>query len=421
MIAGAIGNAIEFYDFIVYAYLAHYFAKHFFPTDDPVTGLLASYGGFAAGMLMRPIGGILIGTIGDKIGRKMALQISVLMISLPTLIIGFLPTYDAIGIWAPILLLLMRLIQGLSVGGEYSAAIVFLVERAPAKDRGFAGSFSPLGAMFGLLLGSLVAFVCTASLGETVMNEWGWRVPFIASILLTLIGLIVRRSIAPDSISKDQASASPVLDAFKIYWRQMLAIGLANAATGAVSFVGFMYVVPWIVKEAGVSNTLAFIVNLVSLALCCVVTVLGGLLADRIGRVRTVILGASISLLFAWPIFLLFKSGALPLMLLGSVLLATGHGLFSGPFCACMASIVPPKVRVTVIAFGYSLSVGVIGGLAPMLTEYLVSKLHIDMAPALVIMCAAAISVLALVFHPLWKNNDESFPEDHVSGRVSTT
>jgi MHS family proline/betaine transporter-like MFS transporter len=410
--AGAIGNAIEFYDFIVYAYLAHYFASQFFPSDDPVTGLIASYGGFAAGMLMRPLGGVLIGSIGDKIGRKMALQISVLMISLPTFIIGFLPTYDAIGLWAPILLLLMRLVQGLSVGGEYSAAIVFLVERAQPKNRGMFGSFSPLGAMLGLLLGSLVTFMCTLGLGEEIMKEWGWRVPFVGSILLMLMGIWLRTKIAPDHVVKSESTPSPVLDAFKMYWRQMLSIGLGNTMTGALSFIGFMYAVPWMVLQGNISSTLAFSVNLASLALCCVMIIVGGILSDKIGRVKTVIIGALIALFGAWPAFLFFKTGSLPLMLIGSLILGTAHGLFCGPFCACMASIVPKKVRVTVIAFGYSFSVGIFGGLAPMLTEYLVGKLHIVMAPAIVIMTTAAVSLLALLLDPVWRKNNERFPED---------
>lgn len=412
LIAGAIGNAIEFYDFIVYAYLAHYFASHFFPSDEPVTALIASYGGFAAGMLMRPLGGVLIGSIGDKIGRKMALQISVLMISLPTFVIGFLPTYDSIGLWAPVLLILMRLVQGLSVGGEYSAAIVFLVERASPKERGFFGSFSPLGAMFGLLLGSLVTFIFTLSLGQEIMNEWGWRLPFISSIFLMLFGIWLRSKIASDSISKSDSAKSPVIDAFKMHWRPMLSIGLGNTLTGAMSFVGFMYAVPWMIELGGVHSTLAFSVNIVSLALCCAMTIIGGIISDKIGRLKTVVIGAFIALLGVWPAFLFFKSGVLPLMLVSSLIIGTAHGLFCGPFCACMASIVPKKVRVTVIAFGYSFSVGIVGGLAPMLTEFLVGKLHIAMAPAFVIIAAATVSLLALLFDPAWTKNHERFPED---------
>ena len=142
--AGAIGNAIEFYDFIIYAYLAVYFAYHFFPSHDPVAALIASYGAFATGMIMRPVGGLLLGRIGDRIGRKMALQVTVASIAIPTLIIGLLPTYETIGLLAPILLILLRMLQGLAVGGEYTSSIVFLIEHSPPNRRGFIGSFSPM-------------------------------------------------------------------------------------------------------------------------------------------------------------------------------------------------------------------------------------------------------------------------------------
>ena len=414
LFAGAIGNAIEFYDFIIYAYLAQFFAAHFFPSHDPVTGLIATYGGFAAGMLMRPIGGMLIGSIGDRIGRQFALQLSVVMISIPTFFIGLLPTYETIGIWAPILLLLMRLIQGLSLGGEYSAAVVFLVERAPVNQRGYAGSFSPLGVVFGMILGSVIIFICLAVLSPAVMGEWGWRVPFIASALLTLFGMFIRKGIAPEDTSLSaNPPKSPVIEAFKHHWREMIAMGLANAVAGVMGFVGFMYVVSWMVREAGVNHATALGINFVSLLLCCVFTLAAGKLSDRIGWRRTVIMGASLSLIGAWPAFMLFKSGVLPLMIMGSLVIALAQGLFTGPFCACMAGLVPPRLRVTVIAFGFSASMGIFGGLSPILTEYLAGRLGLSMAPALIIAGSALISLTTLTFHPLWRRYEQRFPEDH--------
>lgn len=413
LIAGAIGNAIEFYDFIIYAYLAQYFAVHFFPSHDPVTAMIATYGGFAAGMLMRPIGGILIGSIGDRIGRKFALQLSIILISVPTFLIGLLPTYQIIGIWAPVLLLLMRLVQGLSLGGEYSAAVVFLVERAPSHQRGFAGSFSPLGVVFGMVLGSVVIFLCVTILSPAVMSDWGWRVPFILSALLTLLGMFIRRGIRPDEkASSSVPPQSPVIEAFQYYWREMVAMCLANTVAAVMGFVGFMYVVTWMVREAGVTHSAALGVNFVSLLLCCLFNLLGGKLSDRIGWKRTVTIGATLSLIGAWPAFMLFQTGLLPLMLLGSLIIAVAQGLFTGPFCACMASLVPPRLRVTVIAFGFSASMGIFGGLSPMLTEYLAGRLGLTMAPAIMIMGSALISLLTLAFHPIWRHHKEQFPED---------
>lgn len=412
LLAGAIGNAIEFYDFIVYAYLAGYFAAQFFPSSDPVAALLASYGAFATGMIMRPVGGILFGNIGDRIGRKAALQISVLLIAVPTLLIGLMPTYASIGLWAPILLIVLRMLQGLSVGGEYSSSIVFLIEHAPRNRRGFVGGFSPMGAFGGLLLGTLVSFLCTTTLGKAVMADWGWRVPFIASIFLTGIGIAARRSLAQDILSKDEILKSPVREAFRYYWQPMMAIALANTVTGIVSFVGFMYAVPWIVKETGISTAIALAINMFGLLMVSGLSVVGGQLGDHFGRLRISRLGVLILLLGAWPAFSLFRSGDVVAMMTGGLILAIGQGFFLGPLSASMATLLPKKVRVTGLSFGYSLAVGVFGGFAPMLTEFLIARFSLPMAPALVIMIGALVSLTTLCLHPLWKHNTGHLPED---------
>lgn len=412
LLAGAVGNAIEFYDFIVYAYLAGYFAAQFFPTHDPVAALLASYGAFATGMVMRPVGGIVFGNIGDRIGRKAALQLSVLLIAVPTLLIGLMPTYASIGLWAPVLLIVLRMLQGLSVGGEYSSSIVFLIEHAPANRRGFVGGFSPMGAFGGLLLGTLVSFLCTTALGKAVMADWGWRVPFIASIFLTGIGVAARRALVQDVLNKDEVLKSPVREAFRRYWQPMAAIALANTATGIVSFVGFMYCVPWMVKEAGVSTTLALAVNMFGLLMVSLLSVVGGRLGDRFGRLHISRLGVLILLLGAWPAFSLFRTGDVIAMMAGGLLLAIGQGFFLGPLSASMATLLPKQVRVTGLSFGYSLAVGVFGGFAPMLTEYLIAHYALPMAPAIVIMLGALVSLITLCLHPLWCHNTGHLPED---------
>lgn len=413
LFAGAVGTAIEFYDFMIYAYLAPFFAVQFFPSYDPVTGLIASYGGFAAGMLMRPLGGMLIGAIGDRIGRSLALQLSIILIAVPTFLIGLLPGYGIIGIWAPLLLVLMRMIQGLSLGGEYSASVVFLVERARPEQRGFSGSFSPLGAVLGFFLGSAVVFACVSTVNPVDMHDWGWRIPFLASVILMLAGVYVRKKIKPDARnSSAELPASPVREALVEHWREMLAMALANAVSGVVAFVGLMYSVTWAASQAGVSHSLALMVNLISLVFCGIAVLAGGRLSDHIGWKQTVMIGAAISLLGSWPAFFLLKTGNLPLMLVAALIIGLSHGLFTGPFCACIAGLVPKRLRVTVIALGYSASMAFFGGLSPMLTEYLVGKLGFIMAPALVISCGAAISLLTLFFHPIWRKSLNRFPED---------
>lgn len=410
--AGAIGNAIEFYDFIIYAYLAVYFAYHFFPSHDPVAALIASYAAFATGMIMRPVGGLLMGRIGDRIGRKMALQVTVASIAIPTLIIGLLPTYETIGLWAPILLILMRMLQGLAVGGEYTASIVFLIEHSPPKRRGFIGSFSPMGAFGGLLLGTAVCFICLLILGKDQMHEWGWRVPFILSVVLTVIGIYARRSLTESALNLSMRSKSPIKEVFRYHWRAMVSICFANTSTGIVSFIGFMYAVQWMVKEAGVSSNLALLINLAGLAMVALMSLLGGYLGDRIDRIQIARLGAFILLLGAWPAFRLFQSGDVWLMLAGSAVLAIGQGFFVGPLSSAMANLLPPQVRVTGISFAYSLSVGLFGGIAPMLTEYLLSRQNLLMAPAMVIMAGALVSLLTLLLRSDWRVGNELLPEE---------
>lgn len=413
IIAGLIGNAIEFYDFIVYAYLAAYFAAHFFPSSDPVAALILSYGAFASGMVMRPVGGLFLGSIGDRIGRKFALQLSVALIAIPTLMIGLMPTYESIGIWAPIGLLILRMFQGLAVGGEYSSSIVYMIERSPPKNRGLIGSFSPMGAFLGLLLGTAVCFICLLTLGKEVMSSWGWRLPFLLSVFLTLFGIWARSSLINDAkISSKEEKHSPIQQVLKFHWREVLAVAFVNTSTGIVSFIGFMFIVPWSVKEAGISANLALAINLLSLFCVSLFCIWGGHLGDRYGRVRIARLGVLILLLGVWPAFMLVKTGYLIALIAGGLILAIGQGFFVGPMCAAMASLFPAKVRITGIGLGYSFSVGVFGGFAPMLTEYLLGRHQLVMAPAIVIAGGALISFTALLF-PIWRSSySEILPEE---------
>ena len=277
-----------------------------------------------------------------------------------------------------------------------------------------------MGAFGGLLLGTLVSFVCTTALGKAVMADWGWRVPFIASIFLTGIGVAARRALVQDVLNKDDVLKSPVREAFRHYWQPMAAIALANTATGIVSFVGFMYCVPWMVKEAGVSTTLALAVNMFGLLMVSLLSVIGGRLGDRFGRLHISRLGVLILLLGAWPAFSLFRTGDVIAMMAGGLVLAIGQGFFLGPLSASMATLLPKQVRVTGLSFGYSLAVGVFGGLAPMLTEYLIAHYTLAMAPAIVIMLGASVSLITLCLHPLWRRNTGHLPEDDLPVLTAT-
>ncbi len=409
VLAGTIGNAIEFYDFTVFAFLAGYFAVHFFPLTDPVAGLLASYATLAIGMIMRPVGGLVLGMIGDKLGRRFALQLSVVLIALPTLIIGLLPTYETIGILAPVLLIALRMVQGLSVGGEYSSSIVYIVEHAPPKQRGLWGSFSPMGAFGGLFLGTAVCIIVGNFLGAEAMSAWGWRIPFLASVVLAIIGLVVRMGLGADCKIPDTVTFKSLLArAFLGHWREMLAIALANTSTGITTFVGFAYAVPWMVEVAGVSRQHALSIILFGLLAVGLLSLVGGALGDRLGRLRISILGLVVLLVGAWPAFMLMGSSHTIAQISGISIVALGQGLFVGPMCAWMVAFAPPDVRTTVISFGYSVPVGVFGGLAPLVTEYVFARLDVEMAPSLVIMAGAFVSLAAITLMGKWPYSDPS-------------
>ena len=417
VLAGAIGNAIEFYDFTVYAFLAGYFAAQFFPSTDPVAGLLASYAALAIGMIMRPVGGLVLGLVGDKLSRRFALQLSVVLIAVPTLIIGLLPTYEQIGILAPILLIALRMIQGLSVGGEYSSSIVYIVENAPPEKRGLWGSFSPMGGFGGLFLGTAVCIVVGNLLGAEAMADWGWRVPFLASIVMTAVGVAVRMSLGAETRNPGAApSESLLVRAFRRHWWEMMAIALANTSTGIVTFVGFAYAVPWMVQVAGVSKLHALGINLYGLLAVGILSVVGGLLGDRFGRLRVSILGLCVLVLGAWPGFIALSNPETLTQLMGISVIALGQGLFVGPMCACMVALVPRDVRNTVVSFGYSLPVGVFGGLAPLITEWLFAREGVQMAPALIIMAGALVSLVSILMMARWPYGDPAHAEERPAG-----
>src|SRR5262245_57149458 len=239
--AGTAGNVMEWYDFAVYGYFAATIGRHFFPSSDATTSLIAAFGVFAAGFLMRPLGGVVFGHIGDHVGRTAALTISVLAMAIPTFLIGILPGHATLGATAAVLLVLLRMIQGLSVGGEYTTSIVFLVEGAGRNHRGFAGSWSGFGAVGGILLGSAVGAAVAQILPSDDVQSWGWRLPFLAGLFVGLAGLFVRRHIPEVSKPKGhECKRSPVWEALQSHWRVILRIALLNVINGVGFYIAFV-------------------------------------------------------------------------------------------------------------------------------------------------------------------------------------
>src|SRR5215475_4784734 len=243
--AGMIGNVLESYDFAIYGYFAIQIGRNFFPHEDAVAQLLSAFGVFAIGYLMRPIGGVIVGHIGDRFGRRAALTFSVTAMAIPTFLIGLLPGYQTIGLMAPIGLTVLRVVQGLSVGGEYTSSMVFLVEHAPNGRRGLMGALAGAGATIGILLGSAVGAAFAAGMSTAALDAWGWRVPFLLGLVVGIAGYLLRRYVLEAGVAPKRARA-PIVETLHDHWRLVARFAGLSVYCAVTFYIGFVYIVSWL-------------------------------------------------------------------------------------------------------------------------------------------------------------------------------
>jgi MFS transporter, MHS family, proline/betaine transporter len=396
--AGAIGNMLEWYDFAIYGYFATAIGRTFFPHEDPVAQVLAAFGIFAVGFLMRPVGGVVIGHIGDRFGRRAALTFSVTAMAVPTFLVGALPGYQTLGMAGPVVLTLLRMIQGLSVGGEYTTSIVFMVECAPPARRGLMASLASCGATLGTLLGSGTGAALGTLMSAAALESWGWRIPFLMSLILSVVGYLLRRHL-PDAPKKALAAHSPLLETLRKHSR-LLAWLASFAAFNAVTFyISFVYIVSWLQFADGIAPALALGINTASMAALLAVMVGAGWLSDRIGRKPLLMAGTALGIVGALPCFWLMLHSDPGFVVLGQLGLVLAVGLFIPVQAAAMVELVPLAVRCTAISLGYNLTFGVIGGCSPLVATWLVKRTSNDLSPAFLIMAAAAISFATVMLY----------------------
>lgn len=397
--AGIIGNVLEWYDFAVYGYLAAAIGRRFFPVEDPTASLLAAFAVFAVGFLMRPVGGVLVGHIGDQYGRRVALLVSVCGMAVPTVLIGALPTYDAIGIAAPILLVLLRMVQGMSVGGEYVGSMVFLVESAPTGRRGVFGAFAAAGAVAGILLGSAAAALLAAFVDPADVDAWAWRLPFLAGALIAAAGFVIRRHIVEPGGRGPERARLPVVEAVREHPREIVTI-IALSVFNAVGFyISFVYVASWLQTADGIAPATALEINTFNMVILLFVLVGFGWLSDRIGRVRVLAAATAAAFLLAWPLFALMHRGDPMSGFLGQLGFVVLVGAF-GVQPATMVEAIGGRVRVSAIAIGYNVSLGLIGGFSPLIATWLIETTGDPLSPAFFVAGAAAVSFVATRFLP---------------------
>ncbi len=406
--ASVVGNLLEWYDFAVYGYFAAAIGARFFPATDPTASLIAALGVFAAGFLARPLGGLLFGHVADRIGRRQALLASVALMAVPTFLIGLLPDHAAIGLAAPALLLLLRVLQGLSVGGEYSTSIVYAVEHAPAERRGLVASLVIVGACGGILLGSGIGSMITALLPAEAVSGWGWRIPFLLGIALGAVGLLLRRGLveaeaeaaAGEAAEGAAAAGPPVVAAFRTAWPAILRIVAVSALVGVGFYILFVYSVTYIRQVLARPMSEAFDVNTASVALLLVTMPAGAALSDRIGRRAVLGLSGLAMLVLAWPLFRLLHHPDPAMVLLAQLGFAVAMGPFLGTMPVVFAEAFPRRMRCSAASISYNLGMAVFGGMSPMAAAWLIERTHDDMMPAILIMATAVVSLAAVATLP---------------------
>ncbi|MFG1345442.1 MFS transporter [Xanthobacter autotrophicus DSM 431] len=394
MVAGTLGNVLEWYDFAVYGFLAGVFAKTFFPDSSPVAAMLSVFGVFAASFLMRPLGSVLFGHLGDRYGRRAALLTSAGLMSLSTVAVGLLPTYETAGALAPALLLLLRLAQGLSVGGEYMTSAIFLAENAPVRRRGAVTSLVIVGCNGGMLLGSAVGALVSGLLSTEQLFAWGWRLPFLLGVLLGGFALVLRRAVA-DEPPPEKTPGLPLVLAFREDWRDMLRAILMTFVVGVAFYLVFVYLVTWLQQADHFPRHVALELNTVSMAVVMLACLGFAALSDRIGRRGLVVAGFGCLALFSWPLFLLLRSGDPTLALLGQLGFAVIVSLYGGPIAVALVEMFPRHTRCTAVGLSWNVGLGIGGGAAPMVSVMLVSLTGNAMAPAFYLIVMGVVAFLA--------------------------
>ncbi|MCJ2059001.1 MFS transporter [Methylobacterium sp. J-048] len=400
VIASSIGNALEFYDLTLYLYFAVTISKLFFPTSNPTTSLLLALGSFGISYLMRPLGAIVLGLYADRVGRKPALMLSIVLMMVGTFMMVVMPSYESIGILASIGVLAARLIQGFSVGGEFGASTAFMVEHGPAR-KGFFASFQFASQGVASVMAALSGVILSATLSADQIASWGWRLPFAFGLLIGPVGLYIRRNIKEtpefEATAEKEATNSPMCDLFVQQWLNiLLATGLVATST-ALNYM-ISYTPTYAVNQLGLPSWIGFVASFVGAVMLMTVAPLVGHWSDSIGRtpiMRAVVIGVFVlmfpafALLISYPVLLVI----VPVLALIGALKAS----YSAALPALMAEIFPTRTRSTGMNISYNVGVTLFGGFAPFWIESLIAMTHTALAPSFFLMFAASVSLVCIV------------------------
>lgn len=396
-----LGNFMEWFDFGLYGYLATTLAIVFFPSENPTAGLLATFAVFGVAFLVRPLGGLVLGPIGDKIGRQRLLAGVIIMMALSTFMIGVLPGYASIGILAPILLVIARAAQGFSASGEFGTGATFLAEYAPTERRGFIVSFLQFSSLIGFISGLGIVLLLSSTLSEDALTSWGWRIPFLLAAPLGIIGLYIRSRLedTPEFRALESAgeiSQTPLREAISQNWRQILQVGGIAILQNVAFYLVLTYVQTYII-QLGFSRSEATISTAVTILVTMILLPTLGALSDRIGR-RPLLLASCVGFaLFSYPIFVFMSQGSLLNVVLGHVTLGVLLALFISVNMTVLVELLPTRTRVAGFSSGYNISVAIFTGPAALVATYLISATGNPASPAFYIIGAAVLSLITVL------------------------
>lgn len=401
--AAVIGNALEWYDFVVYGFLTVIISRLFFPAESEYASLLLTMATFGVGFFMRPVGGILIGLYADRKGRKAALQLIIGLMTLSMAIIAFAPPYAAIGIAAPLLMVFARLLQGFATGGEFASATSFLVEMAPPGRRGFYGSLQMVGQSLAALSGAIAGALVTRGLAPEQIDSWGWRLPFIFGLLIGPVGIYIRKYLDETDafLESRKAATGSGADKFSLIRNaRSIAVSFGLVICGTISFYVVLVYMPTFAKtQLGIPLADAFVAQVIGLICLTLVTPLSGTLSDSIGR-KPILMAAAIAyFVLLYPLFdWVHSAPSLMRLTLMQAVLCSVVGVYFGAISTALAEQFPTRVRSTGLAIGYNFAVMLFGGFAQFIVTWLIRETGSPIAPAYYVMFGAVVGFVASLF-----------------------
>jgi MHS family proline/betaine transporter-like MFS transporter len=403
--AGVIGNVLEWYDFGVYGYLVPTISVLFFPAGDPTVSLLLTFAVFGVGFVMRPIGSIVFGIYGDRAGRRKALSAVIFVMALATFAIGLLPTYAEAGIAAPILLVVVRLFQGLSTGGEFGGSSAYIVEYAPQHRRGFFGAFQLVGVASGFLLGSLTAALLNSALTPDDRLAWGWRLPFLFGIAVGLVGMYMRWRLSdtPKFAEIEQqgaVSTAPLADALLRHPKETLLAFTSTLHNTVAYYIALIYMTSYMQTIGKLPQATALWIATGSLAFMILLLPGLGRLSDRVGRRPLMLFSCAAFIVLGYPFFVMASSGNLALTIFSQVLMMVCYAPYAATCASFLTEIIPTRVRYTSMSVGYNCAVAIFGGFAPFIATWLVKSTGLTYSPGFYLIGAAVITGFVVLRTP---------------------